>query len=40
MVSKSTKFTDTDADDLPVNERNDDDDEEEIDCTLTVNFFV
>ena len=38
-VEKYT-FTDVDADDLPVNERSDDDEEEEIGCAPTVNFSV
>ena len=38
-VEKYT-FTDADADDLSVNERFDDDDEEEIGCTPTANFSV
>ena len=38
-VEKYT-FTDADTDDLPVNERSDDDDEEEIDCVPTANFSV
>ena len=38
-VEKYT-FTDVDADDLPVNKRSDDDEEEEIDCTPTANFSV
>ena len=38
-VEKYT-FTDADSDDLPVNERSDDDDEEEIGCAPTANFSV
>ena len=40
MTSKSTPFTDTDADDLTVNERSDDDEQKEIGCAPTPNFSV
>ena len=38
-VEKYT-FTDSDTDDLPVNEMSDDDEEEEIGCAPTTNFSV